>query len=97
MTSDNAARLAPTRDAVLGLHRALLAAERIAWEAMNGRIAGGGSAGARPRIDSRSLRVPHLPHIRSTIVLKTIANFCRPTPPGQSTAKLSTRSGRRVA
>jgi hypothetical protein len=33
-------RLGPTRDAVLGLHRALLAAERIAWEAMNGRIAG---------------------------------------------------------
>lgn len=30
-------RLLPLRDAVLGLHRELLAAERIAWEAMNGR------------------------------------------------------------
>ena len=40
MTSNIAARLEPTRNAVLGLHRALLAAERIAWEAMNGRIAG---------------------------------------------------------
>ena len=40
MTGDIAARLGPTRNAVLGLHRALLAAERIAWEAMNGRIAG---------------------------------------------------------
>ena len=40
MTADIAARLGPTRNAVLGLHRALLAAERIAWEAMNGRIVG---------------------------------------------------------
>ncbi|MGH7594046.1 MAG: hypothetical protein ACRELE_09395, partial [Gemmatimonadales bacterium] len=40
MATDIAARLGPTRTAVLGLHRALLAAERIAWEAMNGRIAG---------------------------------------------------------
>jgi len=40
MNTDISARLGPTRNAVLGLHRALLAAERIAWEAMNGRIAG---------------------------------------------------------
>lgn len=40
MTGGIADRLGPTRDAVLGLHRALLAAERIAWEAMHGRIAG---------------------------------------------------------
>ena len=40
MTSDSADRLTPTRDAVLGLHRELLAAERIAWEAMNGRLPG---------------------------------------------------------
>lgn len=34
------ARFAPMRDAVLRLHRELLAAERIAWEAMNGRVPG---------------------------------------------------------
>lgn len=35
-------RLNALRDAVLGLHRELLAAERIAWEAMNGRVPGNG-------------------------------------------------------
>ncbi len=40
MTTDLADRLNPMRDAVLGLHRELLAAERIAWEAMNGRVPG---------------------------------------------------------
>ncbi|MGH7524215.1 MAG: hypothetical protein ACREK8_07910 [Gemmatimonadales bacterium] len=40
MTGGIGDRLGPTRDAVLGLHRSLLAAERIAWEAMHGRIAG---------------------------------------------------------
>ncbi len=39
-TPDIVGRLGPTRDAVLSLHRALLAAERIAWESMNGRITG---------------------------------------------------------
>ena len=40
MTTDLADRLNPMRVAVLGLHRELLAAERIAWEAMNGRVPG---------------------------------------------------------
>lgn len=40
MATDLAARLNPMRDAVLGLHRELLAAERIAWEAMHGRVPG---------------------------------------------------------
>jgi hypothetical protein len=40
VTSSPVERLIQTRDAVLGLHRALLAAERIAWEAMNGRVPG---------------------------------------------------------
>ena len=40
MTTDLADRLNPMRDAVLGLHRELLTAERIAWEAMNGRVPG---------------------------------------------------------
>ena len=40
MTTELADRLNPMRDAVLGLHRELLAAERIAWEAMNGRVPG---------------------------------------------------------
>jgi hypothetical protein len=38
MAANFADRLDPMRDAVLGLHRELLAAERIAWEAMNGRV-----------------------------------------------------------
>lgn len=37
--SNPAARLGATRDAVLVLHRALLSNERIAWEALNGRVA----------------------------------------------------------
>lgn len=40
MTTEFADRLNPMRDAVLGLHRELLAAERIAWEAMNGWVPG---------------------------------------------------------
>src|ERR1019366_10669836 len=40
MNADFADRLYPMRDAVLGLHRELLAMERIAWEAMNGRVPG---------------------------------------------------------
>lgn len=40
MTANPVERLIQTRDAVLGLHRTLLAAERIAWEAMNGRVPG---------------------------------------------------------
>ena len=40
MTKMLADQLNPVRDAVLGLHRELLAAERIAWEAMNGRVPG---------------------------------------------------------
>lgn len=40
MTNGLGDRLNPMRDAVLGLHRELLAAERIAWEAMNGRVPG---------------------------------------------------------
>jgi hypothetical protein len=40
MTNVHADRLHHMRDAVLGLHRELLAAERIAWEAINGRVPG---------------------------------------------------------
>ncbi|MGH7582477.1 MAG: hypothetical protein ACREL5_04540 [Gemmatimonadales bacterium] len=39
MISHTAARLGPTRDAALAVHRALLATERIAWESLNGRVA----------------------------------------------------------
>ncbi|HEY3935251.1 MAG TPA: hypothetical protein VGL65_11620 [Gemmatimonadales bacterium] len=39
MISNVAARLGATRDAVLVVHRALLGTERIAWEALNGRVA----------------------------------------------------------
>jgi len=39
MIGDITSRLGPTRDAALGLHRALLAAERRAWESLNGRVA----------------------------------------------------------
>jgi hypothetical protein len=42
MNNELANRLGPMRAAVLGLHRELLAAERIAWEAMNGRVPGNG-------------------------------------------------------
>lgn len=42
MTKHVAERLNPVRHAVLALHRELLGAERIAWEAMNGRVPGNG-------------------------------------------------------
>lgn len=40
MSSSESHRLDALRHAVLGLHRELLAAERIAYEAMNGRVPG---------------------------------------------------------
>jgi hypothetical protein len=40
VTTHQSAQLAATRDAVLDLHRTLLSAERIAWEAINGRVPG---------------------------------------------------------
>ena len=42
MNNELANRLGPMRGAVLCLHRELLAAERIAWEALNGRVPGNG-------------------------------------------------------
>jgi hypothetical protein len=36
----NPPTLAAVRDAVLAVHRALLETERLAWERMNGRVAG---------------------------------------------------------
>lgn len=40
MPAYSSSQLHQIRDAVLSLHRALLAAERIAWEALNGRVPG---------------------------------------------------------